>query len=287
MRSHDGGIPVIDAIAPLAAGTDVWLTDVWGVMHNGVAPFAGAVDACRRFRASGGTVLLLSNAPRPAASVAAQLDRIGVARDAYDAILTSGDAARGLIQSLGETPVLHLGPERDLPIYHGLAVSLVDEDAATAIVCTGLFDDTTETPETYRPLLERLVRRRMGMMCANPDLKVERGDRIVYCAGAVAALYQDLGGCVVYAGKPHLPIYDLALKQVAALRGRDVDRERVLCIGDGVKTDIKGAEAASLRSLFVASGIHVGAGGLDAGTLRRLFDAFSQPPVAAMAELRW
>lgn len=287
MMFHGDGIPVIDAVAPLAASTDVWLTDVWGVMHNGVAPFATAVDACQRFRRGGGTVLLLSNAPRPAASVEAQLDRIGVARDSYDAILTSGDAARGLIGALGDAAVLHLGPERDLPIYQGLPVSLVSEEAANAVVCTGLFDDTTETPETYRPLLERLVRARMGMVCANPDLKVERGDHIVYCAGAVAALYEELGGRVTYAGKPHLPIYDMALKQVAALRGKDVDRERVLCIGDGVKTDIKGAEAAGLASLFVASGIHVGKGGLDPATLMGLFGGFTKKPMAAMTALRW
>ncbi len=286
-------IPLITSVADLAApdlpnGSDAWLVDIWGVMHNGVAPFASAVAACRRFRAAGGTVLLLSNAPRPWASVAAQLDRIGVARDSWDAIVSSGDAARGLIAALGETPVLHIGPERDIALFEGLAVPRVAEAEALAIVCSGLYDDETETPADYAPLLSRLRARGLDMICANPDVKVERGHRIIYCAGAVAGAYEALGGSVAYAGKPHLPIYDRAFAVLAELRGQQVARARIIAIGDGVNTDIKGAHAAGVRSIYVSSAVNLGQGrGLDPTALAELFSGREERPVAAMTALAW
>ena len=284
----EAAIPLVAGIADIAAGTDAWLVDIWGVMHNGVAPFAGAVEACRRFRAQGGTVVLVSNAPRPAASVAQQLDRIGVSRDSWDAIVSSGDAARGLIGDLGDTPVLHIGPERDLPLFEGLAVRRVDEADARAVVCSGLHDDETETPDDYRGLLGRLLDRRLPMICANPDIKVERGKRIIYCAGAVAGLYEDLGGRVTYAGKPYLPIYERTFAEIARLRGAPVARDRMLAIGDGIGTDIKGAVLAGVRAVYVASAVNLGEGGrLDPAELRRLFEGRTERPVAAMAALAW
>ena len=288
MSTQHSPIPLIASIADLAATTDAWLVDIWGVMHNGVAPFAPAVEACRRFRAAGGSVLLLSNAPRPWASVATQLDRIGVAREAWDGIVSSGDAARGLIADLGEAPVLHIGPERDVALFEGLAARRVAEADARSVVCTGLYDDETETPDSYAALLGRLHARRLGMICANPDLKVERGHRVIYCAGAVAAAFEALGGAVAYAGKPHLPIYDRAFATLAGLRGASVPRDRVLAIGDGVSTDIKGAHAAGVRSVYVSSAVNLGQGrGLDAGTLSELFDSRTERPVAAMTGLAW
>lgn len=283
-------IPIISHIAPLAPNCDLWLVDIWGVMHNGVRPFPDAVEACRRFRDGGGLALLLSNAPRPAPSVMQQLDRIGVAREAYDAIVSSGDAARaeiaGAIAS-GQS-IAHLGPDRDLGIYDGLGVVPVPVEVADVVVCTGLFDDTTETPETYASMLDGLAARGARMICANPDLTVERGGQIVYCAGALGAAYAARGGAVVYAGKPHLPVYDMAFRRVAELRGKEVAKARTLAIGDGIRTDIQGAAAAGIRSVFVASGVHVASGSaLDEEALAQLFPAGNARPVAAMTGLRW
>ncbi len=280
-------IPILKGIAPLAPGTRAWLVDLWGVLHNGVAPFAPAVAACCRYRREGGLVLLLSNAPRPWQSVAAQLDRIGVTREAWDAIVSSGDAARALIARLGRAAVFHLGPERDLALYEGLDVHRVPAESAEAVVCTGLFDDETETPEDYVALLAGFRARELPMICANPDLSVERGDRIVHCAGALAQAYARIGGEVAYAGKPYLPVYDMAFAALARREGRPLAKETVLAIGDGIRTDIEGAAAAGVRAVYVASGVHAGADTLDADLLARLFPEGAARPVAAMAALAW
>ena len=282
----DRPIPILTSIDDLSPPRDAWLTDIWGVMHNGVAPFQGASEACIRFREGGGTVLLLSNAPRPHTSVADQLDRIGVPRAAWDAILTSGDAARALIGAHAGRPVFPLGPERDAPVYEGLPVTLSDAPTAEIISCTGLFDDETETPENYTALLADFAARNVPMICANPDLTVERGNRIVYCAGAIAAEYEKLGGEVSYAGKPHGPIYDLALEALVKLRAKPVARERILAIGDGIRTDITGAARAGIASVFIASGIHV-ASELTSQGLDELFPDPAVRPLAAMSALAW
>jgi HAD superfamily hydrolase (TIGR01459 family) len=289
MTANSGASPckILTSIATLAETSSAWFVDIWGVMHNGVAPFASAVQACQTFRANGGIILLVSNAPRPNASVSAALGRIGVAPDSYDAIITSGDTARFMIAALGAAPIYHLGPERDLGLYDGLAVKSAALGAATAIICTGLVDDDTETAESYRGQLERALARALPMICANPDLMVERGGKIIPCAGAVAALYASMGGQVTYAGKPHRPIYDAAFAQIQRLAGKPIAADRVLAIGDGIKTDIAGAAVAGVRSVFVASGIHVGAAGLDTATLATLFPEARTRPVAAMAQLAW
>lgn len=286
--SNKDAIPVLTAIAPLAHSTTAWLVDIWGVMHNGVTPFAEAVAACERFRSSGGLVLLLSNSPRPAAGVTAQLDQIGVARSAYDGIVSSGDATRRLIAEWGARAVFHLGPERDRPLFDGLPVRIVNADQAEGVVCSGLFDDSTETPDDYREILTGLRGRDLPMICANPDLRVERGGQIIYCAGAIAAAYADIGGKVTYAGKPYLPVYEMAFAELQTLSGTALDRGLVLAIGDGVKTDIAGAASAGIRSVYIASAIHMGDDqALDASTLSRLFPEPAGRPVAAMAQLSW
>lgn len=286
MISSPQPIPILASVAEIAATCDAWLCDIWGVMHNGEAPFLPAAEACRRFRAAGGTVLLLSNAPRPAHAVEAQLARIGVPREAWDVIVTSGDLTRTLVTRQLGTPLLHIGPEKDKPLLAGLDVTLAGPGEAGLVLCSGLVDDDVETPETYRPLLERLAARRLPMICANPDLTVEKGDRLLYCAGALAALYETQGGPVTYAGKPHPAVYDLAFDTLARMRGAPVERARTLAIGDGLRTDIAGAHAIGIRSLYIASAVHVKEP-LSPGVLARLFEAGPGRPVAAMQALAW
>ena len=184
--------------------------------------------------------------------------------------------------------VFHLGPERDRGIFADLDAPLGPASDAEVVVCTGLFDDDTETPETYRGMLEGLRARKLPMICANPDIVVERGDRLVPCAGGIAQLYEQLGGSVVYAGKPHAPIYARALEVFAAVRGQPVPKARILAIGDGLKTDIAGAREAGLRSLFIASALHVPPGrAFDGSLLAELFADDPHPPIAAQAALAW
>jgi HAD superfamily hydrolase (TIGR01459 family) len=282
----DPAIPVIHSIAPLSDGTSAWLVDIWGVIHNGVRPFADACDACERYRDAGGLVVLVSNSPRPRDSVAAQLDGIGVSRASWDAIVTSGDVARTLIGAYAGRPIFHIGPQRDLATFAGLDVVRVAPDAAEAIVCTGLFDDERETPDDYAATLEACRARDLPMICANPDVIVERGGRMIYCAGAVARAYEALGGKVEYAGKPYLPIYMLTFETLEAIKPGSADKARLLAIGDGIGTDIAGAAGAGVRSVFVASGVHV-KGGLDAKAIQALFPPGAPRPIAAMTKLAW
>jgi HAD superfamily hydrolase (TIGR01459 family) len=284
-------LPVIGSIKELGQGYRMWLVDIWGVMHDGTRAYAPAVEAARAFRAEGGLVLLLSNSPRPSPGVQRQLAELGVPRDAYDATVTSGDLARHELDRQPGVRVFHLGPERDRPIFAGLDLMLTDADDAELVVCSGLLDDETETPEDYAELLEGLAARQLPMLCANPDHRVERGDRLVYCAGALAAIYEGFGGRVVYAGKPYVPIYALAMQIAGELAGREVTPEEVLAIGDGVHTDIAGAVGFGLDAVFVVSGLHVdnaaqGGAQLDGRKLAELF-AGSKPPLAAMRGLVW
>jgi HAD superfamily hydrolase (TIGR01459 family) len=280
-------VPLLHSISILAPSYDAWICDIWGVLHNGVRAFEAAGKACCSFRREGGTILLLSNAPRPAAEVQRQLDRLGVSREAYDGILTSGDLTRRLIVDHPVQRILHVGPDRDRPIFAGLEVQFADEETAGLIVCSGLVDDERETPLDYVPMFERLIARRIPMICANPDLKVERGERLIYCAGALAEAYESLGGAVTYAGKPHAPVYRLAFERIAELRGRPVPADRILAIGDVIRTDIAGAAAMGLDSVFIASGIHV-RGTLDQRQLDSLFaEGDTARPIAALPALCW
>jgi HAD superfamily hydrolase (TIGR01459 family) len=280
-------IPLLSSIEPLAVdATAAWLVDIWGVMHNGVRPFAAACEACERFRQGGGLIVLLSNSPRPRDSVAEQLKSIGVPRASWDVIVSSGDVARALIAAYAGRAIVHLGPERDLGIFAGIDVERVGPDRAEAVVCTGLFDDESETPDDYAATLAACAARDLPMICANPDIAVERGGRLVYCAGALARAYEELGGKVAYAGKPHRPIYQLAFSTLETLRPGSADPARMLAIGDGVHTDIAGAAGVNVRSVFVASGVHV-RGGLDPAALEALFPPGAPRPVAAMTALQW
>lgn len=278
-------LPVLSTIASLSSTADVWFVDIWGVVHNGVKPYAPAVAACVNFRASGGTVVLVSNSPRPRDGVVAQLNAIGVDAAAYDDVITSGDVSRRLIGVLPSRKIRHIGPERDRALFDGLDVTRVAAEAADAVVCTGLFNDETETADDYGDELSALRARDLVMICANPDLTVERDGRIIYCAGAIAAAYAELGGRVLTAGKPHRPIYEAALEIVGRLRGAPVERSRVLAIGDGALTDIAGAIAFGIRSVFVASGVNVRRGEAVADAALRLFPDANTAPVAVMTAL--
>jgi HAD superfamily hydrolase (TIGR01459 family) len=285
-------VPVFnEAFSALAPGYDAVLSDVWGVIHNGVAAFPEACDALIRFRAGGGSVVLITNAPRPGVVVTRLLDRLGVPRGAYDGIVSSGDVTRAIIAGRPGKQLFHIGPPRDLPIFEGLDVRFVGLETADYAVCTGLTDDETETPETYRALLDALRARDLFMVCANPDVVVERGDKLVYCAGAIADLYGELGGQVLYAGKPHRPIYSQALANVAAVRGAKPELTRVLAIGDSVRTDLKGAAAFGVDCLFVTAGIHaqeLGArGDPDPAAMSKIFASANVVPKAVTRRLAW
>ncbi len=279
-------IPIIDSIASRAAAADAWICDIWGVVHNGLAAFPLAVAACRRFREQGGTVLLLTNAPRPAPAVRQQLERLRVPPDAYDMILTSGDLTRSEIMARADAPIAHLGPDRDRGLFDSLQLNFSEIDRAEAIVCSGLHDDDNETAEDYRERLAGPARRGVTMICANPDITVARGDKVIECAGALARVYESLGGPVIYAGKPYAPVYHRAFDMIAGCRGQPVPTNRILAIGDGVRTDVAGAVGMQLPVVYVASPIHLD-GPLDAQSLGRLFPAGVARPDAAMTALAW
>jgi HAD superfamily hydrolase (TIGR01459 family) len=284
--------PLLQHFAPLADGYDVVLCDVWGVVHNGVAATMEACDALMRFRRQGGAVILLTNAPRPGAVVVAKtLDPLAVPRAAYDGIISSGDVTRAIVAAHAGQRVFHIGPARDLPMFEGLTVEPVTIERADFVLCSGLFDDTTETPQDYQPLIAQMIARRLPMICANPDVVVERGHELVYCAGAIADLYAAAGGEVVYAGKPYRPIYEQALAQAAGARGRQADLARVIAIGDSVRTDLKGAAAFGIDCVFVTAGIHAEELGArdnpDAKALAEVFAAAGLFPKAVMRRLEW
>ncbi|MCQ8782060.1 TIGR01459 family HAD-type hydrolase [Mangrovibrevibacter kandeliae] len=261
------GPRAIKTLSEILDGYDAVFCDVWGVIHNGLSVFRDAERALREARAAGTRVLLITNSPRRSAGVETQLASLGLGRDSYDDIVTSGDVTRELIRQ-APGPVFHIGPRRDDEIYEDLPVQRVDEADAEAIVVTGLFDDEAETPEDYAPLLGRLAARGLPMICANPDIVVQRGDRLVFCAGALARDYAALGGPVRLAGKPHRPIYE-----VAAARIGGVDGKRVLAIGDGLATDIKGANGFGLDALLVLAGIHGAELGDDPAAIGRHLEA--------------
>jgi len=279
-------IPILTSVSTLAATSDAWICDIWGVLHNGIDPFLPAAEAARTFRAKGGTVCLLSNAPRPRRSVIAQMQAIGVPEGAFDAVVTSGDLTRQLIGARSDKQLFHLGPPKDLAIFEGLEVEFVAPEKARFVICSGYYNDDVETPDDYADMLATLRKNDALMICANPDIFVERGDRLVYCAGALAEAYEKIGGKVIYAGKPHLPAYDMAIGVIEKLRGAKVPKDRVLAIGDGLRTDMAGAVNFGVRSLFIGSALHA-EGPLEAAALAELFKDRPVKPVGAMDALRW
>ncbi|WMS43864.1 TIGR01459 family HAD-type hydrolase [Acuticoccus sp. MNP-M23] len=244
----------ISGLSAIADDYDAILCDVWGVLHNGVAAHDAASDALARFRQTGKPVVLLTNAPRPSGPVIDQLMRLGALRDAFDTVVSSGDVVRQHLIDEGFRRVYHLGPSRDLTLYDGTAIELVNSaDEADAIVGTDMRSDD-EVPADYSDEIAALSALSVPFICANPDIVVERGGDIVYCGGALAKIYEDMGGMARQFGKPHAPIYKMALGRIAEIAP---DAKRVLAIGDGLPTDITGANRQGLDVLFITNGIHV------------------------------
>ena len=289
----------IEGLGEIAGRYDAILCDIWGVVHNGVAAFAPACEALVAFRRGGAAVVLISNAPRPSAPIHRQLGRLGVPQEAFDSVVTSGDVTAGMIKERIDDPVLHIGPKRDLSLFDAAAEAagrrpkLVSLAEARYAVCTGLRSDVSETADDYAEELGALAARGLIMICANPDIVIHRGDALVTCAGALALRYEERGGAVVYAGKPHPPIYARALALAEKTLGRPLAKARALAIGDGMRTDIAGAAAAGLDALFVTGGIHraeLHGDDLDRPAdplaLRRLCAEYGLFPAAAARALR-
>lgn len=285
------GLP--QSIASLEALTGRYkalLCDVWGVIHNGVSAFPEAAAALAAARDKGVAVVLITNAPRPREGVIAQMANLGVPTSAWDMVVTSGDVTRELIRS-GPRRIFHIGPERDYPIYDGLDIDLVEEFEADCVVCTGLFDDETETPDDYAEMLRRLRARNLPFICANPDIVVERGHELIWCAGALARDYGLLGGRTLVSGKPHRPIYEAALAAASEVLGREVLKSDALAIGDGMFTDVKGAADNGIDVLYVSGGIHARdygetAHAPDPHKLAAFLDKHGYAPVATIPRLR-
>ena len=282
---------LITGLSQIADRYDVILSDVWGVIHNGRENYVEPCAALARFGIENGPVLLISNAPRPSAAVVSQLDELGVPRPTWSAFVTSGDATRALLAPRAPGPAWAIGPERTEVLYHDLGMAFSGPEDAAFIGVTGPYDDEVDVPEDYRARFEVAVARGLVMVCANPDIVVQRGDKLVYCGGALAQLYVAMGGTVEMAGKPHAPIYHMCLAEAERLLGRPVDRARVLCIGDGMPTDLKGANDQGLDVLFVASGIHgaetIGPEGLRVEAAADLLAGAGVSATYAIADLVW
>jgi HAD superfamily hydrolase (TIGR01459 family) len=277
-----------ERLSDLVDGVEVILSDIWGVVHNGLESFPEACEALHTYRQRGGTVILITNAPRPADSVQRQLRKLGVADETYDAIVSSGDLTRNFVADHPGKKMFWIGPDRDSSIHRGLDAVMAPLEQADYIVCTGLFDDETESAEDYRAMLLQAREHKLPLICANPDIVVERGDRLIYCAGAIAELYRELGGEAIFYGKPHRPIYERAMALATERRGKPTSLDRVLAIGDSVRTDLTGALGFGIDCLFLTRGIHSeefeGIDQLDPASVKELF---GHPPRALMRELKW
>ena len=261
-------------LSMIAENYDAVLSDVWGVVHNGIAAHPTAVDALRHFRQGGGRVVLITNAPRPSQPIIEMLDRFNVPRDTYDAVVSSGDVTRAMLAPYRGQTLHYVGPAHDNDgLFEGFDITLGPAEEAKAVIVTDL-DHDDQTPDDYTDRITLWLKRKLPMICANPDRVVEHGDQLIYCGGALADLYEARGGMIKMAGKPYRPIYDEALRKAEAAAGRSLDRGRILAIGDSVRTDAIGAANAGLDLLFVTGSIHAGE-----------LDAFGSPDPQAVRDL--
>lgn len=268
---------LISGLSQIAPDHDALICDIWGVVHNGQKPFAEAAQALRHFRRERGPVVLLSNAPRVSQSVVEQFGRIGVPTDCYDAIVTSGGATRQDLIRRGPQSLYYIGPDSDLGLFAGLSTTRTGIEEADLAVCVGLRDDLTETPDDYIDTLAKMRTRDLPMLCANPDLKVYRGKKLCWCAGALAEAYEAIGGRVIYYGKPYPAIYQEARKAAG-------EPKTPLAIGDALVTDLKGAQGAGMEALFIADGLH--GEEIEPYTARHLGEMFALHHVSAKAAMR-
>jgi len=267
------------------------LCDIWGVVHNGVAAHPAAVDALCRYRAGGGRVVLITNAPRPSPPIIAMLDAMGVSRDAYDRVISSGDVTRSMLEHYRGKTLHYVGPpaEND-SLFEGLDITLGRAEEASAVIVTDL-DTDDDTPDMYNDRITLWLERRLPLICANPDRIVEHGDRLLYCGGALADLYEARGGMIRMAGKPYRPIYERALRLAASAAGTDIDASRILCVGDSVRTDATGAAGFGADLLFITGSIHAAEldafGAADPEAIRELVAPSGATLVGFMPRLAW
>lgn len=278
-------------LSEIASRYDTILCDVWGVIHNGRSAFTEACDALVTFREQGGHVCLITNAPVPKAQVTRLFAPLGVPAEAFDDCVSSGDATRAELARRQGQAIWRLGAdegwEHDRHLYQGLDLTFTDPDKAELLLCIGLRDHVNENPEDYRAELATGVARGMPMICANPDKQVRIGGKLYWCAGALADVYEDLGGTVIYSGKPHPPIYDLAIERIRDLTGgKPVDRSRILCIGDSPGTDVRGASLQGFDSLYVGTGLKEHGDDFQAEVVE-LLQAYGEQATWAMTGLRW
>jgi len=283
---------IIGGLADVADRYDAVLCDVWGVIHNGQVSFPETNAALIRYQQARGPVVLISNSPRPSRAVLSQMHALGVPDEAWSTFVTSGDVTRAELAARAPGPAWVIGAERDLVLYEGLHLAFAGPQDAAFVSCTGFPDDEVETPEDYRDRLAIAAGRDIPLICANPDRVVQRGAKMIPCAGAVADLYETLGGRVVMAGKPYAPIYTQALADAEQLLGRPLDRRRVLAIGDGLPTDVLGAQGMGLDCLFVTGGIHANEtqtpdGRPDPERIARFLGGHGAVVRYAVAELHW
>ncbi|OUS20588.1 HAD family hydrolase [Rhodobacterales bacterium 59_46_T64] len=292
---------IIQSLSDISAPYDALFVDLWGCVHDGVRAIPSAVAALQAYRKSGGTVVLVTNSPKPRKGVAVQLGKFGVAEDAWDVIATSGDSARAAMFRGAVGSKVHFMGEwaRDAEFFEPMSVikdpveiKIVPLDEAEGIVCCGP-DDPMADPDVNRGAFLYAKQKGLKLLCANPDIVVDRGDTREWCAGALARLYTEMGGESLYFGKPHPPIYDLARRRLASL-GRDVPADRILAIGDGAQTDIAGAMGEDIDSLFISGGLaasdtHTGntaASQPDETALTAYLDKEKASPTFAMGQLR-
>lgn len=290
---------IIPSLAALADRYTVLFCDLWGCLHNGKTPFPEAVAALSAYRAAGGRVVLMTNAPRPNSYVIAQLDRMGVPRAAWDLVVSSGDAAQvAMFSGAVGRRVYHIGPSKDDGFFTDIpqafagapVIDRVSLDEAEGIVCTGPFHEDTETPEDYRATFEVAKARGLKLLCTNPDFVVDVGDHRIYCAGALAALYHEMGGESLYFGKPHAPIYALARARLAEA-GIEAPLARTLAVGDGIGTDVTGGIREGIDTLFITGGLAAAEFGPDVGNpdpalLFRWLGELQMTPTYAIGKLR-
>ncbi len=285
---------LLSGLSAVADNYDALLCDIWGVIHNGRQHFPPAYEALKRFKAERGPVILISNSPRPRDNLIGQLESLGIFEDGFSAVVSSGDATREYLRRFAPSgKAWRIGDPREQALYDGIDIDLsgAPEDAAF-ISCSSPFNDETDTLDMYQQVFETAVRRKLVMICANPDKVVQRGDKIIMCAGSLADLYASLGGEVIMAGKPYAPIYEMCYAALDSLTGKPHDKSRILAIGDGLPTDVLGANGQGLDLLFIAAGIHAveatdSTGKLDPLLLKKLLDVQTAEAKFVAEGLRW